>query len=140
MSYEHMKPLRPEYHDTLAGWVRGGGILVYLGDDADAFHGVREWWNDGKGGGTGPRADLFRRLGMQPDAAPGIHAVGKGWVSYTKAAAGHIVAGEGRRGDRNQHAEGRASEVRQATARHEPHRPAPGPLCGGRCAGRGGDG
>ena len=79
MSYEHMKPMRPEYHDVLAKWVRAGGVLVYLGDDTDAFHGVREWWNDAeRAAARVPRADLFRRMNLPPDAAPGIHPVGKG--------------------------------------------------------------
>jgi hypothetical protein len=82
MSYEHMKPMLPEYHDALARWVRAGGMLAYLGDDKDAFHAVREWWNDGKGGGGGPRADLFRRIGLDPGAPPGTHRAGEGWVSY----------------------------------------------------------
>ena len=47
LSYEGQKPPKPEFHDTLAAWVKAGGALIVIDDDRDPFHKVREWWNTG---------------------------------------------------------------------------------------------
>ncbi len=46
MTYEGMKPMTPEVHSALAGWVKQGGILIFMGDDSDPYNGVKAWWND----------------------------------------------------------------------------------------------
>lgn len=88
LSYEFMKPESPGLHQALAQWVRQGGALVYVGDGSDAFHGVREWWNGGKGdaGSGGSRATpaehLFAALGLGTSPEPGVHPVGRGCAAY----------------------------------------------------------
>ena len=83
MTYEGMKPMSPDVHDALADWVKGGGALVYLGDDSDPYNAVRAWWNDPKGPRIykSPRSHLFERLGL-PSEAAGSHKVGAGTVLY----------------------------------------------------------
>ncbi|MDU4697864.1 MAG: hypothetical protein E6Y08_18815 [Paenibacillus sp.] len=96
LSYEFMKPESPDLHGTLAQWVREGGALIYVGDDSDPYHGVREWWNQGRRRYTSPRAHLFECLGLpsgtgaeqaagDANAAAvteGLTRVGAGLVSY----------------------------------------------------------
>ncbi|ALS29186.1 hypothetical protein IJ21_38000 [Paenibacillus sp. 32O-W] len=65
LSYEFMKPEFPDIHSTLAQWVRDGGALVYVGDDSDPYHQVREWWNQGKKSYASPREHLFACLGAE---------------------------------------------------------------------------
>ncbi len=80
LTYEGQKPLRPEYHEAIAKWVRRGGGLIYFGKGTDPYHQVREWWNDQ--GQTDARAqdDLFDRLGVSGEARVGPQRVGKGYV------------------------------------------------------------
>ncbi len=82
MTYEGMKPMKPEVHDALAAWVRQGGALVFVDDDRDPYNGVRSWWNDASRGMTyrAPREHLFERLGVGKDAGPGTRKVGAGWL------------------------------------------------------------
>lgn len=85
LSYEFMKPESPDLHGVLAQWVREGGALLYVGDDSDPYHGVREWWNQGRRHYISPRAHLFESLGLPCEAeanAEGITRVGAGLVSY----------------------------------------------------------
>ncbi len=64
LSYHGMKPLSPEVHQSLAAWVKRGGVLVVCDDDSDPYNAVREWWNsDGRQYRT-PREDLFVQLGL----------------------------------------------------------------------------
>ena len=87
MTYEGMKPITPGVHQALADWVKAGGALVFLGDDADPYNGVRAWWNDRAQGMAyaSPREHLFEQLGLPKDAGPGTHAVGKGALIYDAA-------------------------------------------------------
>ena len=64
LSYDIMKPMKPEINQAIADWVKAGGVLVYVGDfnEQDAYDKLPEWWNTGKW--TSPRSDLFARLGM----------------------------------------------------------------------------
>jgi len=87
LSYEFMKPEHPDLHGSLAQWVRDGGVLVYVGDDADPYHGVREWWNTGSRRRYGsPREHLFECLGVPADAPEGVTRVGSGALIYMRAA------------------------------------------------------
>ena len=64
MSYSNMKPLKPEYHDCLAAWVKKGGVLLplrpFVREDGAGACACR--WNlsvrEGHGGGapSGPEA------------------------------------------------------------------------------------
>ncbi|HEY0828102.1 MAG TPA: hypothetical protein VGE40_08405 [Bacilli bacterium] len=78
LSYEFMKPEYPDIHNAIAQWVRGGGALIYVGDESDDFHKVREWWNTGKRKYHSPAEHLFESLGLDLKPEEGIHRVGKG--------------------------------------------------------------
>lgn len=80
LSYEYMKPSAPDLHQALAGWVRGGGLLIYVGDGTDAFHSVREWWNSGENGYRNPAEHLMEALGLSRTPADGLYSVGEGRV------------------------------------------------------------
>jgi hypothetical protein len=86
MTYEGMKPMTAEVHTALAGWVRNGGALVFLGDDSDPYNAVRAWWNDGTPAAgapfRSPRQHLFEQLGVSRDAAAGLYKVGRGTLIY----------------------------------------------------------
>jgi hypothetical protein len=85
LSYQGMKPLSPEVHAPLAKWVRRGGALVIVDDDADPYHTVRDWWNTGGRKYATPREHLFEQLGVTGLTArpePGSARVGKGSVTW----------------------------------------------------------
>jgi hypothetical protein len=79
LTYEGQKPPTPEFHNTLAKWVKDGGALIVVDNDADPYHKVREWWNTAPNAFATPRHHLFRALGLADDAT-GQHKVGKGTV------------------------------------------------------------
>lgn len=81
LTYEGMKPPKPEMHDAIAKWVNDGGALVVVDDDKDPFHAVREWWNEGDTKYATPRHHLFDKLGVGRGAT-GATRVGKGVVVY----------------------------------------------------------
>ncbi len=87
MTYEGMKPMTPEVHVALAAWVKNGGALVFLDDDADPYNGVRAWWNDPAKGMSydAPRQHLFEQLGLPRNPAPGSHSVGNGTLLYDRS-------------------------------------------------------
>lgn len=64
LSYEFMKPLTPAVHYILLEWVKKGGVLVYVGDDSDTFHSVKEWWNTGDCNYTSPADHLVEVFGL----------------------------------------------------------------------------
>lgn len=80
LTYEHQKPLKPEYHAALDAWVRAGGCLLVIDDGSDPYHHVREWWNDQ--GKTDAKAfdDLFRRLAISDAARTAPEPVENGFV------------------------------------------------------------
>lgn len=81
LTYEGQKPLRPQYHEALADWVRGGGCLIFVEDGSDPYHAVREWWNEQ--GTTKAKAydDLFHRLGVEVLEEGSPHPVDAGFVT-----------------------------------------------------------
>ncbi|MBR6530729.1 MAG: hypothetical protein IKT43_04870, partial [Clostridia bacterium] len=84
LSYEYMKPDGPDLHNAIAGWVREGGVLMVVGDGSDAFHGVREWWNQSGADYRDPAQHLFEALGLGRDPAEAVYAVGKGQVGVCR--------------------------------------------------------
>jgi len=80
LTYEGMKPMTPEVHTALAGWVRQGGVLVYVGDDSDPYNAVRSWWNNPAQGMSykAPRHHLFEQLGLDAATPSGDYPVGRG--------------------------------------------------------------
>jgi len=82
LSYEFMKPEYPDLNNALAQWVRDGGALIYVGDDSDPYHQVKEWWNRGERRYRSPREHLFECLGLTADSPEGITPVGKGLLMY----------------------------------------------------------
>ena len=80
LTYEGQKPLKREYHQALAKWVRAGGGLIFVDDGSDPYNGVREWWNDN--GKTQVKAfdDLFAELGVTRQARSRPEAVARGYV------------------------------------------------------------
>jgi mRNA-degrading endonuclease RelE of RelBE toxin-antitoxin system len=84
LSYEFLKPEYPDLHNALAQWVKEGGVLIYVGDDSDPYHQVREWWNTGKHKYHFPREHLFECLGLASEHEQGIYPIGKGVLGYLK--------------------------------------------------------
>ncbi len=77
-SYEFQKPSTTAINDALAGWVRRGGALLYVGDGSDPFHQIRSWWT-----GHYPTAahHLAESLGVDHDQ-DGAVAVGDGLARF----------------------------------------------------------
>ncbi|SDT43526.1 hypothetical protein [Microlunatus soli] len=78
LSYEFQKPLTPALHYALAGWVSRGGALLYVGDGADPYHRIRQWWT---GSYPTPAHHLGEALGIDPDNAA-VQSVGSGFVRF----------------------------------------------------------
>ena len=92
LTYEGMKPPAPILHDSLAQWVRGGGVLVFTDDDKDPYNAVKEWWNSDGRTYTTPREHLFEKLGLKADEVEGTYLVGKGTVIYRKISPAEVNA------------------------------------------------
>lgn len=84
LSYEFLKPEYPDLHNALAQWVKEGGVLIYVGDNSDPYHKVREWWNTGKHQYRFPSEHLFESLGLASGIEQGIYKVDKGILGYLK--------------------------------------------------------
>ncbi|MDF2685552.1 MAG: hypothetical protein K0S55_733 [Clostridia bacterium] len=64
LSYEFIKPQFSELHYTLLAWVKSGGVLIYVGNDADSYNKISSWWNSGKNNYSSPAAHLFEVMGL----------------------------------------------------------------------------
>ncbi|KKI93512.1 hypothetical protein WQ54_04175 [Bacillus sp. SA1-12] len=84
LSYEFLKPEYPDLHNALAQWVKEGGVLIYVGDDSDPYHKVREWWNTGKHQYQYPREHLFECFGLANELEQGIYHIDKGVLGYLR--------------------------------------------------------
>jgi hypothetical protein len=88
LTYQGQKPLTPEVHSALGGWVRNGGVLVMVDDDKDPYNRVREWWNDDGTTQRIPRRHLFEQLGLSDTRfstnSPALVNVGKGAVMWVR--------------------------------------------------------
>jgi hypothetical protein len=75
-----MKPMKAEFHNHIAEWVKSGGVLVYCGEDTDAYQTVMEWWNTDGNKYDAPSMHLFELLGMNQVPPTGEYGCGKGKV------------------------------------------------------------
>src|ERR1700761_3781677 len=80
MSYANQKPMTEDVHANLAKWVKGGGVLVYIGKDDDPYQSVMEWWDTKENKFTAPSQHLFKLLGINPTKENEHFKVGKGAV------------------------------------------------------------
>ncbi len=80
MSYSNMKPMKSEYHNHIAQWVKSGGVLVYCGEDNDSYQTVMDWWNTDGNKYEAPSMHLFELLGMPPVPSSGEYSCEKGKV------------------------------------------------------------
>jgi hypothetical protein len=85
LSYEFMKPKSPDINNSLAEWVRSGGVLIYVGDGADPYHKIRAWWNQGLANYNNPAEHLFAMLGLPRELEDGVYTVGLGKVAVMNA-------------------------------------------------------
>lgn len=99
MSYSNMKPMKPEYHDYLAAWVKNGGVLVYCGEDVDPYQSVQEWWNTHGNIYKAPSEHLFEKMGLSSHPGNGTYRYGKGSVVVVREDPKHFVLKAGN--DRN---------------------------------------
>ncbi len=90
LSYEFCKPASPDINVAIAGWVRAGGMLVYVGDGSDAFHEARDWWNTAADY-RNPAEHLFEVLGLGRELPAGTFAAGKGSVTYIPRYPGELA-------------------------------------------------
>ena len=81
MSYSNMKPMDSGSHQYIADWVKNGGVLIYCGDDTDAYQTVMEWWNTDGNTYKAPSQHLFQLMGLASGTpGTGEYACGKGMV------------------------------------------------------------
>ncbi|MEN6323639.1 MAG: hypothetical protein ABFD09_09135 [Proteiniphilum sp.] len=81
MSYANMKPMKAEYHQFIADWVKNGGVLVYCGKDIDPYQTVMEWWNSKGNSYKAPSQHLFELMKLGTNTPnTGEYACGKGKV------------------------------------------------------------
>ncbi len=80
MSYSNMKPISPEEHNYIAGWVKKGGVLVYCGRDKDPFQSVQEWWNTGDNKYEAASDHLFDKMCIGYSPKEGEYSYGNGTV------------------------------------------------------------
>jgi hypothetical protein len=81
LTYEGQKPPSAKFHEALAAWVRGGGVLIVIDEDKDPYNAVHEWWNTAPMAYATPRRHLFKSLGWREGDSLPLHA-GKGTVHY----------------------------------------------------------
>lgn len=99
MTYSNLKPLSPEAHTQLAGWVKAGGIVVYCGRDDDPFQTVSEWWNSNGNAYAAPADHLFAQMGIPAAAPEGEYHYGKGVVRVLRADPKEFVLTKGGDGE-----------------------------------------
>ena len=95
MSYSNSKPMKPDYHQFIAQWVKKGGALVYCGKDIDPYQTVMEWWNTDGNTYPTPSQHLFEQLGLtssRPET--GEYACGKGKVYVIREEPKNFVLNE----------------------------------------------
>ena len=91
MSYSNMKPMKLEYHNYLADWVKKGGILIYCGEDIDPYQTVLEWWNTDGNEYKAPSEHLFEKMNLSRNPGEGTYRYGKGTVIVMREDPKHFV-------------------------------------------------
>jgi hypothetical protein len=97
LTYHGMKPLTPDVHASIAGWVRKGGVLLVFDDDSDPYRLVRDWWNTSPEHFTSPREHLFRLLEDDKSSIPAdgtFTKVAKGAVTWVRVAPADMALSE----------------------------------------------
>ena len=84
MTYSNMKPMDPQAHFHIAGWVKDGGRLIYCGRDTDPFQSVMEWWNTEGNEWKTPSDHLFSLMGIEAGAPEGEYSFGNGSVKIIR--------------------------------------------------------
>jgi hypothetical protein len=92
MTYEGMKPLSSDVHDSIAAWVKAGGTLVFVDDDRDPFNGVREWWNSGGLKYRNPRTHLFDKLNALGARSGSVTPFGRGRLLFLRESPNRDIA------------------------------------------------
>ncbi len=83
LTFDLMKPMKPEINAALAEWVKAGGVLVLFGGE-DPYNALPEWWT--KRGIASPTADLLSRL--QDSGKGRVIAIKEAPAVYAESAAG----------------------------------------------------
>ncbi len=86
-----MKPMKLEYHNYLADWVKKGGILIYCGEDIDPYQTVLEWWNTDGNEYKAPSEHLFEKMNLSRNPGEGTYRYGKGTVIVMREDPKHFV-------------------------------------------------
>jgi hypothetical protein len=92
LSYDIMKPMKPEINQAIADWVKAGGVLVFFGGE-DAYNKLPEWWT--KKGFASPQLELIERFDIPRSAE--IHRLsidgkpGKSMFVDAKVGNGHVL-------------------------------------------------
>lgn len=94
LSYDIMKPMKPEYNRVIADWVKQGGVLVLFGGE-DAYNALPEWWK--KRGFPSPTVDLYAQLSVNEpvdvlDYTASESKVGKGNVMLVSGSPAHFAS------------------------------------------------
>lgn len=95
LTYEGMKPMAQKDSRALADWVRAGGVLVFVDDDADPYNAVDAWWNTTPNEFSNPREALFAHLGLASDANEGTHKIGNGTLLYNRTSPAALTYRQG---------------------------------------------
>ncbi|MBU2996922.1 hypothetical protein KO500_10770 [Cellulophaga baltica] len=74
VTYENMKPLSKEYHNSILKWIKSGGVLLFFGENKNVFNTINQWWT--KDGYTYPAKHLFEVLGVEESEE--LQTVGRG--------------------------------------------------------------
>lgn len=88
LSYDIMKPVKPEINQAIADWVKAGGVLLFFGG-YDAYNALPEWWT--KAGFDSPGDDLINRIGVRELGYRATTTIwqqskaGKGWLIRTSS-------------------------------------------------------
>lgn len=92
MTYSDMKPLKEEYHEKIANWVKSGGHLIYISSDQDPFQHIKAWWNTSPYHYKYPINQLWDLLGVSKKIRKGgSENIGKGSVTIVHKYPGNYI-------------------------------------------------
>ncbi|MFW5783320.1 MAG: hypothetical protein ACOCY8_02270 [Spirochaetota bacterium] len=100
LSYDFMKPPSESAHEAIADWVRGGGILVYVGSpEPGDFDRVDAWWRQAPEPFDKPIEHLLRMLGVGRADEAGSFEAGEGRVVVVPIAGAALAHSHGAEAD-----------------------------------------